>query len=329
MRLLYLLMLSSLLFCAGCNPVKESRAQAFADAKAKAEAGDPAAERELGQMYIWGKGVWADEDQGVKWLQKAAADGDPQALGDLTDDYLSGFANPSDPAKAHAMRLQLAQHGVVQAEGAVGYDFAVGRGTPIDYSQALGWLRKAATGNNVAAIENLANMYAHGLGVGKDEAAVISLYKQAAALGNRHAQLFLASLYDVGLDAPVDEAASQGYFAQAAGADVQSLPELSEAMIEIIEAHTHTRDVYPDAALKAGQYGLVRVGFDCKDRRATDIKIIKSSGFPAIDAAAQLAVADSLFPGHASAVKWVHRFEIDVDFAPGTLAAPAPAATTP
>lgn len=313
MRLSHLVMTVSLVLCAGCAPVKDANTQAAEDTKAKAEAGDPAAERELGQMYLWGRGVGFDPVEGVRWFQKAIAAGDPQALKLLSDDYEKRFGAPvGGPAKGHALRMQLAQMGVVGAERDVGQDFLRGQGTDVDYAQALAWSQKASDEGDALAPANVGYIYVEGLGVPEDDARSIDAYKLSAQRGYRPAQLFLGLIYRLGMyGAPKDQAKADQYYAMAAQGEMKE--DMPEVMNQIIDGHK----VYPRDAAAAKQGGVVTVEFDCPARRPEHVRVTKSSGFPLLDAAAAQAVSDSTFPEHdPSLFNGVHHFTIKVNFDP-------------
>ena len=83
----------------------------------RAEAGDPAAQRNLGFRYSLGVDVEKDEKLAFEWTKKAAEQGDARAMLNLANDY------------AH------------------------GRGCTADAKESLAWYRKAATGFRELAIK--------------------------------------------------------------------------------------------------------------------------------------------------------------------------------
>ena len=307
-----------------CNPIVQAKQQNFDDMRAKAEAGDPVAQRQLGEMYIWGQGVKSDAAAGIQWLDRAAQGGDTAAQLELGRDYARGFGVTADPVRAHALFLQAALESV-PAQSIVGYDYLMGVGTSKDPAQAMSWLKKAAAGGDAYAPMSLGYMYANGIGTPKDDAAAIDWYKQAAARGSRTSQLYLAGAYVEGWNGVTpDKATSDGYFAQAADGMVKSYPELGDAMKAIIDAHAHLD--YPSDAIKAGQAGDTKLEFDCEDRRPGHVKVVQSSGFPTLDAAATQAVLDSTFPFRGPGLQGIKHFAIGVNFQPSPPQAPAAAA---
>ena len=107
-------------------------ATAFAKFKKAAEAGDAAAQYNLGVMFERGQAVAQDYGQAVRWYTKAAEAGNATAQSNLGLMYGQG-------------------HGVAQ-----------------DYGQAVRWYTKAAEAGDATAQSNLGLMYGWGIGVPKD-----------------------------------------------------------------------------------------------------------------------------------------------------------------
>ena len=80
----------------------EAENKAFAEAKAKAEAGDANAQSNLGSMYYKGQGVEQDFKEAVKWWQKAADQGFASAQNGLGLIYDNGNGVPEDDVQAYA-----------------------------------------------------------------------------------------------------------------------------------------------------------------------------------------------------------------------------------
>jgi TonB family protein len=305
---------------AAADPLAQAAAD---DMRGRAEAGDVVAERELGVMYMKGQGTLYDPAQAAEWFGKAAAAGDPAAETYLAALYAAGAGIPKDLVRAFSLLGDAAKQGYVKAETAVGFEYMYGEGTSLDYAQALAWFKKAAADGDADASEDLGYMYWHGMGMVQDIPGSIGWYKQAAERGSRHSQLFLAGTLALGLDVPQDMAASDAYFAQAASGVMQSTAELAPAMKAIVETHAHLN--YPEEATKKGQAGAARVEFECADRKASDVKVTRSSGFPLLDAAARQAVLDSVFPARAASLRDYHHFIIEVNYGPTPNAPVAPA----
>jgi TPR repeat protein len=124
-----------------------------------AEAGDPAAQTQLGLAYRNGKGVPQDLVEAVKWYNRAAE-------------------------KNHA-----------EAQAYLGFMYMTGRGVRRNDVEAAKWHRKAAEQGNPLGQYNLGLMYLHGRGgVETSKVQAYLWLKQAAEQNNGSAQVQLATL---------------------------------------------------------------------------------------------------------------------------------------
>lgn len=132
---------------------KAYQARKYADAlklfRMSAEAGDPTAEADIGDMYFHGHGVSVDYGQAMSWYHRAVSKGSASA-----------------------------------AEG-IGSLYARGQGVPLDYAEAAKWFRLAASKGNADAANWLGALYDHGWGVAKDPAEAQNWYAKARSMGPR------------------------------------------------------------------------------------------------------------------------------------------------
>ena len=92
----------ALLASAACSKrTTESARAEFASLRAKAEAGNAAAQFDLGIMYRAGAGVPKDEVEAVKWYRKSAEQGNDRAQFNLGFMYATGDGVPKDLVQAH------------------------------------------------------------------------------------------------------------------------------------------------------------------------------------------------------------------------------------
>lgn len=113
---------------------------ALSELERSAERRDPLAMGALGQLYVTGKFVEADVDQGVIWLERAAAAGDRDGAHVLGELYAAGSQVVKDDARALQYTTQAAEAGSLVAIYNLGGFYANGRGGPRDYTEALSWL---------------------------------------------------------------------------------------------------------------------------------------------------------------------------------------------
>ena len=114
---------------------------------AKANAGDPAAEVQVGENYEAGKGVAQDYQQAAVWYQKAANQGNIPGELHLAELYRDGGGKvfPRDPAKSAQWYLKAADQGDVGAQGTMGMLYTLGVGVPQSDVEAYFWLDLASS----------------------------------------------------------------------------------------------------------------------------------------------------------------------------------------
>ncbi len=125
-----------------------------------ADAGDLAAQRNLGHLYRWGKGVKQDLAEAARWYRRAA---------------IAGF----DRAQLNLALLHLN-----------------GQGVKRDEAEAARWLAKAADAGNPEAQYRLAQLLETGKGVAVDRAKAYAFYGLAARAGHKAAAIRLAGQPD-------------------------------------------------------------------------------------------------------------------------------------
>ena len=118
----------------------------------KAEAGDAAAQNNLGVAYHNGEGVPKDYAEAMKWCRKAA------------------------------------EQGYASAQNNLGVRYDNGEGVPEDYAEAVKWYRKAAEQGHTNAQFDIALAYSNGRGVPADDVVAYAWYSAAAASGHGNAR---------------------------------------------------------------------------------------------------------------------------------------------
>lgn len=140
---------------------------------ARAKAGDPIAQYDIGALYARGDGLVQDFATAASWFHAAAAQGN------------------------------------IDAQYNLGVIYERGLGVAPDATQAVNWYRSAADLNHAGAQYNLALAYAEGRGTEQDIAAAARWYKRAAEQGLPVAMINLAILYELG--AGVDHSLIDAY----------------------------------------------------------------------------------------------------------------------
>jgi TPR repeat protein len=184
--------------------------------RARAEQGDANAERELGSMYYWGKGVPRDYAEAVRWYRKSAEQGDVRAQYDLSGMYYRGEGVPHDYSEAVFWCRKSAEQGNGRAQYGLGFAYYEGKAVPRDYPEAVNWYRKSATQGDTEAQESLGFMYYKGLGVSQDYAEALHWYRKAADAGYAKAQYDLGYMYSHAMGIQRDYSESTRWYSKAA-----------------------------------------------------------------------------------------------------------------
>ena len=121
---------------------------------AMAEAGNAAAQNNLGVMYDNGTGVAQDYAAAVSWYRKAADQGYAAAQNNLGVMYDNGTGVAQDYAAAVSWYRKAADQGVAQAQYNLGVMYDNGTGVAQDYVQAHKWFNLAAASGNADAVKN-------------------------------------------------------------------------------------------------------------------------------------------------------------------------------
>jgi hypothetical protein len=133
-----------------------------------AEAGDPAAQTNVGLIYYEGKGVPQNYEEAIKWYTVAASMGYPDACFNLAVAYSDG------------------------------------KGVERDFTKALKWYQVAADAGYAPAQLMLGNIYFRGVDVAVDQEAGFKWYLKAAEQDDVVAQFFVANSYETGRGVPED-----------------------------------------------------------------------------------------------------------------------------
>ncbi|PJK31170.1 tetratricopeptide repeat protein [Minwuia thermotolerans] len=109
-----------------------------------ARAGDPAAQRNLGLMYLNGVGVARDPETAADWFRRAAEQDFAPAAANLADLYLKGNGVEADAERAFRYMKQAAEGGLAESMHNLGILHESGYGTARDREAAIRWFRRAA-----------------------------------------------------------------------------------------------------------------------------------------------------------------------------------------
>jgi uncharacterized protein len=159
LRSLWLIAALAALCCAQ-NPTID-----FGGLQQRAEAGDAAAQFELGVRYHEGQGVPQSYTEAIRWFKLSADQGNPDAEFNLGVMYEKGRGVTPNYEEAMQWYQKAAAQDYAPAEYNLGVMFDKARGVPLDFSQAMNWYKKAADQNYSAAQYNLGLLYYYGQGI--------------------------------------------------------------------------------------------------------------------------------------------------------------------
>ncbi len=164
----------------------------------------------LGIMYLEGRGVDRDINQGVELIRSSAGDGYARAQYRLGSLYEQGVGVAQDETQALEWYRKAAQGGNTAAQLQLGLMFAYGRGVPQQIGEAVRWLRQGARQNDKAAQYHLAMLCAKYPEAGCRVEEIPEWLNKSALQGFIPAQWQLAYIYEHGID--VSRALYVAYF---------------------------------------------------------------------------------------------------------------------
>lgn len=166
--------------------------QAIASYKELANLGNAEAMNALGLVYNKGISVPVNEQEGVQWLEKAAAAGYANAWYNLGL-LLKQTDKIEDQVKALGYFEKAANSGYNKAYHAWGGMIMKGNGTSQDYPLAFSIFKQGAEKGDPSSIYSVGYMYYKGLGCAQDYSQAVQQFVLGAQKGN------LASMYMLGL----------------------------------------------------------------------------------------------------------------------------------
>ena len=181
-----------------------------------AEAGDAAAQTELGERYEDGRDVVQDYAGAVSWFRKAAEQGFAPGQAALGFMYSRGRGVVQDDAEAVQWHRRAAEQGNARAQYNLGVSYRDGLGVVQDYGEAVRWFRRAAEQGHAGGQNNLGVMYSRGRGVRQDDSEAVRWYRRAAEQGHALGQNNLGVRYDTGRGVRQDDSEAVRWYRRAA-----------------------------------------------------------------------------------------------------------------
>ncbi len=126
-------------------------ATAYRIFKPLAEAGDRAAQNNLGILYRNGQGVPQNYAEALKWFRRSADQGSAWAQYNLGMAYQLGLGVPEDPQEAMRWYRLSADQDDAAAQTALGFMYRDGIGVARNKEEAIKWFKRAADQGETAA----------------------------------------------------------------------------------------------------------------------------------------------------------------------------------
>ena len=159
--------------------------------KRQAEAGNAAAQYNLGLCYFYGTGVAVNMHEAIKLFTRAAEAGNMTAQYNLGICYYNGHGVAVDKREAVKWYMLAAKAGSTDAQNSLGLCYEQGDGVAVNMHEAIKWYTLAAKGGDSSAQYNLGICYNKGNGVAVDNREAVKWLKLSAEGGNMDAQNFI------------------------------------------------------------------------------------------------------------------------------------------
>jgi TPR repeat protein len=192
-----------------------------------AEAGDPMAQKRMGDLYLDGEGVAANPAEAVRWYRLAGAQGLAPAQHNLGNAFMRGQGVPKNAVEGARWYQLAARQNLAQAQYALGFCHLGGEGVPPDYNEGIRFITLAAEQGLPDAQQTLGDLFLYR--PAPDYESAFRWYRQAAAQNRAPAQMALAACYENGLGVKPDPGQALTWYDKAAAQG--SLPAKKRAAL--------------------------------------------------------------------------------------------------
>lgn len=186
-----------------------------------ASLGNPVAMNALGLIYTKGSGVAVNEQEGIKWLEKAAQAGYAKAWYNLGILYHEGVSTTTDPVKAIQYFEKAATAGYSSAYTAWGRMVMRGNGVPQDYPLAISIFKQGAEKGNSHCSYLQGYLYYKGFGCTQDYSLAIQHFEVAVQKHNPWGMYMLGLCYRNGYGVAIDLEKAKYYLSKSAAMGVK------------------------------------------------------------------------------------------------------------
>ncbi|KAF2517205.1 T9SS type A sorting domain-containing protein [Flavobacterium foetidum] len=200
-----------------------------------ASQGNAEAMNGLGVLYLKGIAVASDEQESIKWLEKAAANGYSKAWYNLGILYKE-IGNNENASKAVACFEKAANAGYINAYNSWGSMIMKGNGVSQNYPLASSIFSKGAEKGSAHCLYNLGYMYYKGFGFTQDYNLAVQQFELAAKKNDPWAMYMLGLCYRNGYGVSIDLEKAKNYLKKSAAMGVKpSQMELDDPEAENVK----------------------------------------------------------------------------------------------
>jgi TPR repeat protein len=186
-----------------------------------------AAQNELGERYLYGKGVIKDFNEAFRWFSLAANSKNSEAQTNLGRIYYLGYGVPKDIQKSIGWLKLAAENGNASAASFLSLIYFRGNGVPEDKKAGFKWLLLAAENGDPDSQYSIGEAYYYGsesnishsgsgLDIKKDIREAINWFRKSANQDNPWAQIKLGECFEKGIGVPNNLASADEWYQRAA-----------------------------------------------------------------------------------------------------------------
>jgi len=230
------------------DPTQHDLERAYELMRTAAEQNYLQAKASLGYMLYTGRGVPANEHEGLRLLKDAADEGSPTASFNYAKILMDQSEGKTDVALSYMKKAADLDMEKAQIALAEWYYFG-DKGIPVDYKEALKYYERAAEKGNPLAENAVGGIYYEGLGVPFDRKKGTEYFQKAADKGMPRAQVHLADIYLMGNTLPKSK--------------VEALKWLFRANVQgEVTARVTLRNIFPCVSEEEISQALTETGLD-------------------------------------------------------------------
>jgi len=213
-----------------------------------------------------------------KQISELASRSDTKAQVCLGELYTDGIGTQKNLNLALKWYRKAADSGDPSGELHVGQVYAWGIGVNNDTNRGLKIFHDLVKQGYMPAATEIGVLYVSGDGVPKSKNQALELYRKAAAVGDYWAEVRIGLMYHFGSGVNKDEHTAQIWLKKAANHQIYCLADFGRLIPFIINGY-----MKPYKNNDSTSIGTVGIKYKYHNKRAEDVVIMTSSGYPEVD----------------------------------------------